>query len=185
MSEKTYALIVVILYSVLILFSLGDPLMVLRIGRLVLGEHLDIFLSLVPYVIVSLLLAYLTFGAKETNGRKFIFLLAVSVILFFVVRTLNGVREKAHLIEFALLGGLTMWSATRWGFERPMAYFLVAAAGFVTVGLDELFQTLLSLKLLSIRDVLVNIMAVALGAITYGGLLWDSPKNEERTKASS
>jgi VanZ family protein len=185
MSEKNYALIVLSLYCALILLSLGDPAMVLTIGRLMLGENLDLFLSLVPYGIISLLLVYLTFMAKETQGRRFFLLIIISVILFFVVRFLNGGREKAHLIEFAILGGLIFWSATRWGFKRAVAYLFVLAVGFITVGFDELLQTSLSLKVFSIRDVLINIMAVALGAITYGGLFWDSSQNEEQAKASS
>jgi hypothetical protein len=184
MSEKNYALIVAVLYTALILISLGDPAMALAIGRPLLGEHVDLFFSLVPYGIVSLLLVYLTFVAKETRGRRFFFLMIISVVLFFVMRYLIGEREKVHLVEFALLGGIIFWSATIWGFKRSFAYLLVVTAGVMTVGIDELLQTSLSLKVFSIRDVLVNIMAVALGGITYGGLFWDPPQSEEGTTAS-
>jgi hypothetical protein len=184
MSEKNYALIVAILYAALILISLGDPAMVLAIGRALLGEHLDLFFSLVPYGIVSLLLVYLTFVAKETRGRRFFFLMIISVTLFFIVRYLIGEREKVHLVEFALLGGIILWSATKWGFKRCLAYLLVVTAGLITVGIDELLQTSLSLKVFSTRGVLVNIMAVALGAVTYGGLFWDPPQSEEGTTTS-
>jgi hypothetical protein len=184
MSEKQYALIVVILYSLLILFSLGDPAMTLTMGRLFLGERLDLFLSLVPYGIISLLLVHLTFIAKETQGRKFLFLITISVVLFFIVRYLNGWREKAHLIEFSLLGGLILWSATRWGLRRLPAYLLVLAAGLLTIGLNELLQTSLSVKVFSVRDVLVNTMAVALGAITYGGLFWERPPDRQESEVS-
>ncbi len=185
MSEKNYAAIVVILYAVLVLISLGDPAMVLAIGHSLLGEHLDLFLSLVPYGIISLLLVYLTFVTKEARAGRFFFLMVISVILFFVVRHLNGEREKVHLIEFGLLGGLIFWSAALWGFRRPVAYLVVVTAGPATVGFDELLQTSLSLKVFSERDVLVNIMAVAIGAVIYGGLFLDSTQNEGEAKTSS
>ncbi len=185
MPEKKYALIVVILYSALILFSLGDPAMMLTLGRFFLGEYFDLFLSLVPYGIVSLLLVYLTFVARETQGRKFLFLIAVSIILFFVVRFLNGWREKAHLIEFSLLGALILWAAMRWSLGRFPAYLLALTAGPITVGLNELLQTSLSVKVFSVRDVLVNTMAVALGAITYGGLFWNRPQDKKESEVSS
>ena len=149
--------------------------MLLSIGRLLLGERVDLFFSLVPYVIVSLLLVYLTFVKKETGRGNFIFLMIISVVLFFIVRFLNGEREKVHLIEFALLGGLFLRPATLWGLNRHMAYGVAGGAGLVIVGCDELFQVLLSLKAFSIRDVLVNSMAFALGAVTYGGLFYDPP----------
>ena len=184
MSEKKFALTVVTLYGVLILTSLGDPVMILSIGQLFMGGHLDLFFSLVPYGIVSILLVYLTFVAKETRARRFLFLMGMSIVIFFVVRDLNGEREKMHLTEFALLGALIFWSAAIWGIKRHTAYLFVAMAGVITVGLDELIQAGLSLKLFSVRDILVNIIAVALGAVLYGGLFLDSPREREKAPAS-
>jgi hypothetical protein len=184
MSEKKFALTFLALYAILILTSLGDPAMTLSIGRLFMGSNVDLFFSLVPYGIVSILLAYLTFVAKETRARRFLFLMIMSVVLFFIVRYLNGEREKMHLTEFAFLGALIFWSATVWGSKRRTAYLFVAAAGSITVGLDELIQTSLSLKLFSMRDILINSMAVALGAVLYGGLFLNSTKEAEEAEAS-
>jgi len=184
MSERRFAATVAILYGALVLFSLGDPLMLLSIGRLLLGERVDLVFSLAPYGFISLLLVYLTFIKKETRGGDFIFLMIVSVVLFFIVRFLNGEREKIHLIEFALLGGLFLRPATLWGLNRYVAYGVTVGAGLVIVGCDELFQVLLSLKAFSIRDVLVNSMAFALGAVTYGGLFYAPPDDSEPPKTS-
>ncbi len=182
MSEKKIALAIVALYGILILTSLGDPAMILSIGQLVLGGSFDLFLSLVPYGIVSIVLLYLTFVARETHPRKFLFLMVMSVVIFFIERYLNGEGEKIHLTEFALFGALVFWSATIWGTKRHVAYLLVAAAGPITVALDELIQTFLLSKLFSVRDILVNVMAVALGAVMYGGLFLDSPREGEEAK---
>jgi hypothetical protein len=185
MSERRFAATVAILYGTLILFSLGDPLMLLSIGRLLLGERVDLVFSLVPYGFISLLLVYLTFIKKETRGGDFFFLMMISVLLFFIIRFLNGEREKVHVIEFALLGGLLLRPATLWGLNRQAAYALTMAAGLMTVGFDELLQVLLSLKVFSIRDVLVNSMGVALGAVICGGLFYDPPRDSEAPKTSS
>jgi hypothetical protein len=179
MSEKKIALGIAALYGILILTSLGDPAMMLSIGHLVFGGNLDLFLSLVPYGIVSIVLLYLTFVVRETNPKRFVFLMIMSVVIFFIERYLNGLGEKMHLAEFALFGALVFWSATVWGTRRHTAYLLVAAAGPVTVILDELIQIALTMKPFSVRDVLVNVMAVALGAVMYGGLFLDSPRQEE------
>jgi hypothetical protein len=185
MPEKRFAVAVAALYAVLILFSLGDPLMLLSIGRTLLGERTDLFFSLAPYGIVSLLLAYLTFVKKEKRGGIFFFLMIISIVLFFIVRFLNGEREKLHLLEFAILGGLLIRSAGLRGFGRNAAYGIAVGAGLFIVGLDELLQIALSIKIFSIRDVLVNGMAVTLGAVTYGGLFYDSPPGGEELKTSS
>lgn len=184
MSERRFAVTVAALYAVLILFSLGDPLMLLSIGRILLGERVDLFFSLVPYGVLSLLLLYLTFIRKETRGGGLVFLMIISIVLFFIIRFLNGEREKAHLIEFALLGGLLLRPVYLWGLSRRTAYGLTLGAGLLVVGCDELIQVALSLKVFSIRDVLVNCMAVALGAVTYGGLLCDPPSEGETPNTS-
>lgn len=185
MSDRSFALALVILYTILILISLGDPAMVLAVGRLLMGEHLDLFFSLAPYGIIALVLVYLTFVKKETSAGSFIFLILICVILYFIERYLRGDREKIHLIEFALLGALIFRTAALWQLGRWAVYLLVAAAGLATVGIDELLQISFSLKVFSIRDVLVNSMAVALGAVTYGGLFLDLPPGPEEPQASS
>lgn len=184
MSERRFAVVVAALYAILILFSLGDPLMLVSIGRTLLGERVDLFFSLLPYGIISVLLLYLTLMEKETRGGAIVFLMIISIVLFFIIRFLNGEREKVHLIEFALLGGLLLRSMHLWRFSRHTAYGLALAVGLLIVGCDELIQVALSLKILSVRDVLVNAMAVALGAVTYGGLFCDPPSEGETPETS-
>jgi hypothetical protein len=185
MSERKFAITVAILYGALVLLSLGDPLMLLSAGRLLLGERVDLVFSLVPYAIVSYLLVYLTFIGRESRGSSFLFLLIISVVLFFIVRFLSGEREKLHLIEFALLGGLLLRPIKLWGLGRGAAYGLAVAVGLGTAGCDELLQVLFSIKVFSVRDVMVNGMAVILGAVMYGGLFYHPSYGGEAPKTSS
>jgi hypothetical protein len=178
MSEKQFALVVPLLYSVLVIVSLGDPGMVLAIGRLLFGYRLDLILSLVPYGIIGILLAYIVFVTREKRPWRFVFLIAVSVALFFVMKLLGGAEEKLHLIEFALFGALVCWAASVWGIGRSMSYAVAAAVGLVTVGLDESAQVLLSLSGSALRDGMVNITSTLLGAITYAGLFRDGHRAE-------
>jgi|GEM_PF-3691837 len=185
MSEKTFAITVTILYALLILCSLGDPLMLLSIGRLLLGESAELFFSIIPYGIVSLLLAYLVLVKRETRVGNLIFLMIMSVAIFFVVRFLSGEREKIHLVEFAVLGGLILHSARVFKIGRNAAYGLMLAAGLAIVGCDELLQAYLSIKVLGVHDVLINSMAVVLGAVTYAGLFYNPPYNNQEPETLS
>jgi hypothetical protein len=184
-SEKKFSLVVSILYIVLILISLGDPAMVLTIGRAVLGGRTELVLSLIPYGIISFLLVYLTFVSRESRARRFLLLMVVSVVTFFIIRYLHGESEKMHLTEFALLGALLFWTATEWGFNRHAAYLLVATAGSMTVVSEELIRISLSLGMFTIRDILVNIMSVALGAVLYAGLFVDYPRPAKEAGTST
>ena len=179
MTEKQFALVFLPLYCVLILTSLGDPGMTLSAGRSLFGDHFDLVLSIVPYAVVALLLVYLTFVAEERRAWRFIFLILISVALFFVTKYLYGEEEKVHLIEFALFGGVIFWAASVWGVSVSFSYAIVAAAGVVTVGLDESIQMMLSLKFFTVRDVLVNFMSTVLGAFIYAGLFGGRQKRGE------
>jgi hypothetical protein len=178
MSEKQFALVVPMLYGILVIVSLGDPLMVLAIGRVLFGYRFDLILSLIPYGIIGILLAYIVFVTQEKRPWRFVFLIAVSVALFFVMKLLGGAEEKLHLIEFALFGALVYWTASVWGVGRSLSYAVVLAVGLVTVTLDESAQVLLSTNDFALGDGLVNITSTILGALTYAGLFRDGRRAE-------
>ncbi len=179
MSQKQFALIITALYCTLILTSLGDPVMVLSAGEALFGYRLDLILSLFPYAIIALFLVYLTFVSKEKQPWRFLFLIVVSIALFFVMRLLYGPEEKLHLIEFSILGGLIGWAASMWGVSLAVVYGVVVALGVIVVGSDEYIQVLLSLKIFSARDVLINSMSALLGAVVNAGLFLDRQKAED------
>ena len=185
MNEKTFAIAVTILYALLILCSLGDPLMLLTIGRLLFGGRVDLFFSLVPYGIIGLMLVYLTLVKQEARVGTLLFLIIISIAIFFVVRFLNGEREKIHLIEFAVLGALLLHSGRVFRIGRNAAYGLMLGTGLAVVGFDELLQVYLSIKVLGVRDVLINCMAVVLGAVTYAGLFYDPQYDTQEPKNPS
>jgi hypothetical protein len=180
-TEKKYALIVLSLFCILILVSLGDPGMILEVGQYLSDRNLEIILALIPYAIIGLILAYLTFVVRERHAWRFIFLIFLTVALFFVMRLLSGADQKIHLLIFAVLGGIVSWAAGIWGFSRASTALFILGVGIFTTTADEMVQAAFLVSIFEIRHIAVNLMSTLLGGLVYAELLDSSRDVKEDT----
>lgn len=93
-------------------------------------------------------------GAESEDVLEFL-------LRFFPFLTLHAVRKLAHFTEFFILGGLLYLDT--WLLGRP-SLPLSLGVGLLAAGADEYLQTFIPGRSGELRDVLLDLLGVAVGA---------------------
>ncbi len=103
----------------------------------------------------------------EFNLKKIVFICAICLWGFIFAWRQPYLSEKAHVIEFALLGWLAMRDLAAQGKILPKeimrAFIFVAIMGYLGEGI----QKFIPWRVFEIRDVITNVLSGGLGVILF------------------
>ncbi len=167
--EKKVVWSIVALYVLLIFITLGDVVMIMDFAQRNLGDYFNPILGVSPYFFLAAFLTYITFIKKEKRPSRYIFLILIVVCFFFIMRLLYYPAEKVHLIEYGILGALVFWAVSIHKVDIVFCYVAAIIVSLVVGSADEIVQGFLPFRVFDFRDIVVNNLSGALGAVIYAG----------------
>lgn len=160
---------IVLLYILLIFITLGDVVMIMDFAERKLGDYFNPILGVSPYFFMAAFLFYITLVKKEKRPSRYIFLILIVIGFFFIMRLLYYPAEKVHLIEYGILGALVFWAVSIHKVDIVLCYIAAIVVSLVVGGADEIIQGFLPFRVFDFRDIMINNLSGALGAVVYAG----------------
>ena len=104
---------------------------------------------------------------SEFNIKRIVLICAICIWGFIFAWRQPYFSEKAHVLEFALLGWLAMRDLTKEGKhllkDALIAFIFAAIIGYLTEG----FQKFLPWRVYDVRDIITNVLGGMLGVILF------------------
>jgi hypothetical protein len=145
----------------------------------ILWEHaLDIFgdsFDLIGYVLIALVfvcLAVYMVRRRTVNGLLGFFALAAFAVMYYILLQYlcRYPGDRVHFLEYGLLAYL-LRRAFRFDFSSAKSYALSFLIGGGFGAVDEGIQYVLSNRVFEVRDILINVIAAALGLLVVAVLV--------------
>lgn len=139
---------------------------VLEAWRITFGKNTIILFFILCCIWAMLALLYRSINAGF-NPKKISLICIIYAAGFIFAWRQPYLSEKAHVLEYALLGWLTMRDLTR--SKGNILKSLFFALAFITLigSLDEGYQRLLPWRVFETRDILTNVLSGALGIVLF------------------
>ncbi len=123
------------------------------------GENFPYFLG--GFIFINVIFAFLLLKKRYVFRGLFI-ICFVFYVGFIIMRNLEFLAEKIHLLEYGILAFIIYRSLNKQQ-SKESIHFKILLIGFTVGAIDELIQRFIPSRVFDIRDIFLNAASVSLG----------------------